>query len=60
MTLQELLEMAIQHQLIKETRIEPMRTAVTHYAVMLGVAPEACLPAVYDLATHQLTALVHT
>jgi integrase len=60
MTLQELLDIAIQHQLIKDTRIEPMRTAITHYAAMLGVDPVACLPAVYDLATHQLTALVHT
>jgi integrase len=60
MTLQGLLDMAIQHQLIKETRIEPIRTAVTQYAAMLGVGPAACLPAVYDLADHQLTALVHT
>jgi hypothetical protein len=60
MTLQEVLEMAIQHQLIKETRIEPMRTAVTQYAAMLGVGPATCLPAVYDLANHQLTSLVHT
>jgi hypothetical protein len=52
--------MAIQHQLIKETRMEPMRTAVTQYAAMLGVGPATCLPAVYDLADHQLTSLVHT
>jgi hypothetical protein len=58
MTLQELLDMAIQHQLIKETRIEPMRTAVRHYAAMLGVDPAACLPAVYDIADHQLSVLV--
>ena len=60
MTLQELLDRAMQHQLIKETRIKPMRTAVTQYAAMLGVDPAACLPEVYDLAAHQLTALVHT
>ena len=58
MTLQELLDMAIQHQLIKETRIKPMRTAVTQYAAMLGVDPAECLPAVYDLAEHQLVAFV--
>jgi len=29
MTLQELLDIAIQHQMMKETRIEPMRTAIT-------------------------------
>ena len=60
MTLQELLDMAIQHQLIKDQRIQPMWTAVTQYAAMLGVDPAACLPPVYDLAAHQLTALVHT
>jgi hypothetical protein len=60
MTLQELLDRAMQHQLIKETRIKPMRTAVTQYAAMLGVDPAECLPEVYDLAAHRLTALVHT
>jgi integrase len=58
MTLQELLDRAMQHQLIKETRIKPMRTAVTQYASMLGVDPAECLPAVYDLAEHQLVAFV--
>ena len=58
MTLQELLDMAIQHQPIKETRIEPIRTAVRHYAAMLGVDPAECLPAVYDIADHQLTVLM--
>jgi hypothetical protein len=58
MTLQELIDAAIQHQFIKETRIEPMRTAVTHYAAMLGVAPAECLPAAYDLAEPQLVTFV--
>jgi hypothetical protein len=58
MTLQELLDIAIQHQMIKETRMAPMRTAVTHYAAMLGVDPAACLPTVYDLTEHQLVAFV--
>ncbi len=39
MTLQELLDIIIQHQLIKESRIEPIRTAVTQYAAMLGMEP---------------------
>ena len=29
MTLQELLDRAMQHQLIKETRMKPMRTAIS-------------------------------
>jgi hypothetical protein len=58
MTLQELLDAAIQHPLIKETRMEPMRTAVTHDAAMLDVDPAACVPDVYDLADHQLIDLV--
>jgi integrase len=60
MTVQDLLDRAIQHQLIKDQHIQPMRTAVRHYAAMLGVDPDACLPQVYDLADPQLTALVHT
>jgi hypothetical protein len=58
MTLQELLDAAMQHQLINETRIEPMRKAVRHYAAMLGMDPAECLPTVYDLADHYLIALV--
>jgi integrase len=58
MTLQELLDAAIQHQLLTETRIKPMRTAVHHYAALSGVDPAECLPAAYDLSTHQMIALV--
>jgi hypothetical protein len=58
MTLEELLDRAMQHQLIKETRVKPMRTAIRQYAAMLGAAPAACLPTVYDLAEHQLVAFV--
>ncbi len=58
MTLQQLLDAAIQHNLLKPTRIGTMRTAVRQYATMLGVDPAECLPAVYDVAHHQLTALV--
>ena len=48
----------MQHQLITDQRRQPMRTAVTQYAAMLGVDPAACPPAVYDLAEHQLVAFV--
>src|ERR1700752_4766765 len=58
MTLQQLIETAIQQQFIKETRLKPMRTAVTHYAAMFGVEPAECPPSVYDLADHQLIDLV--
>jgi hypothetical protein len=60
MTLQQLLDAAIRHQLITDQRLQPLRTAVTQYAAMLGVEATQCLPAVYDLAEHQLTALVQT
>ncbi len=58
MTLQQLLDASIEQHLIKPKRIPPMRTAVTQYAAMLGVDPAECLPAVYDMPDHHLSALV--
>ena len=48
MTLQQLLDAAIQQNHLTPTRVGPMRTAVTHYAAMLGVDPADCLPEMYD------------
>jgi Phage integrase family len=58
MPLQALLDQVIHRDVLKPSRIGPMRTAIKQYAAILGVPPAACPPDVYHVPEARLARLI--